>query len=535
MIPSFALKNVETKIIAVGAPCSATPPQNAGGFVHKTFCGRIRQRLVANQSGESAKIFGGMAPVSKGAINRAPTSRNDGCNIVVALLVALHCASSLFVVPSLWAENLPPLPKGPLLLTSVTQEQLSPEYWINRLPDPNKPIKTPEQLKRFNEEIDAMIPERVDIFKLPAKQSGKQIRDQLEFEYTTVKGRILFGVDNKRISSSLFEENIKPLVQWSEVPNQVDVKWGVATRSTSVRALPTMVKMLEEIGDIEFDQLQFTLIKLWTPVAILHVSSDRKWCYLQAPYVRGWVWAGDIAIFPSREELRKLAKADDFLAVTGDDIPIFLDRSFKNRQLEASMGSILPLSGKTDTAYVVWMPLRRADGRVILRRSYVKLGSDVSRRFLTLTQANVIRQAFKLVGARYGWGGMYNGRDCSGFIHDVFLSLGVDMPRDSEQQAFVGTQLGHFEPFQDGAGKRQALRSGTPALTLLRMPLHLMLYLGEVNGQFYVIHSTWAERVSMTSDEKVRINQVVVSDLSLNGRSYVGSLFDRVISINEVN
>ena len=72
-------------------------------------------------------------------------------------------------------------------------------------------------------------------------------------------------------------------------------------------------------------------------------------------------------------------------------------------------------------------------------------------------------------------------------------------------------------------------------MTLIKMPSHMMLYLGEVNGQFYVIHSTWAERYSKDSDAKNRINQVVVSDLTLNGKSYLGSLFDRITAINEVN
>ena len=79
------------------------------------------------------------------------------------------------------------------------------------------------------------------------------------------------------------------------------------------------------------------------------------------------------------------------------------------------------------------------------------------------------------------------------------------------------------------------LRSAVPGITILRMPKHLMLYLGQINSQHYVIHSTWAERYSMTSDAKNRINQVVVSDLTLNGKSYLGSLFDRIISMNEIN
>jgi len=199
------------------------------------------------------------------------------------------------------------------------------------------------------------------------------------------------------------------------------------------------------------------------------------------------------------------------------------------------MGTLLPIAGKDELSFVIDMPIRGADGDAILRQYYVSRTSDVHEGFPAFSQRNIIRQAFKLLGARYGWCGMYNGRDCSGFTHDVFLSLGVDLPRDSDQQALVGTQLGHFEPHEGADQKTGALRVGTPAITLLKMPLHMMLYLGEVDGRHFVIHSTWAERISMTSDEKRRINQVIVSDLSLNANSYLGSLFDRTISINELN
>ncbi len=432
-------------------------------------------------------------------------------------------------------EELPPLPKGPLILTSIRPEQLTADYWINRLPNPDKLVKTPEELRKFNREITTTIQERVDIFRLKTERDGVSMRKLLEFEFKTVSNRFLFGANGKRILASLFNQEIKPLVASETVPKKINLKWGIATQATSVRALPTLVKMLEASDDIEFDQLQFTLIKLWTPVAILHESPNGKWYYIQAPYVRGWVLAKDIARTSTRGELKKLVEGDDFLVVTGESIPIYFDSDFAQFEYQPSMGTRLPLASIQEKHYVIWMPLRGSEGEVSLRKSYVSIQSDVSHGFLPLTQRNVIRQAFKLLGARYGWGGMYNGRDCSGFTHDVFLSVGVDMPRDSKQQAFVGTQLGHFPPHEGESEKIAALRSGLPGFTLLRMSLHMMLYLGEEDGNFYVIHSTWAERVSMTSDEKRRINQVVVSDMTLNGKSYLGPLFDRVISINEVN
>ena len=426
------------------------------------------------------------------------------------------------------------MPKGPLLLTSVKPEQFSPEYWIRRLSNPDRPLKTPEELQKMNENIHLAIKDCMDVFKMDLKKSGKSVRDQLELEYRVLKGRVLWGVDDARIPASIFEHDIKPLVQLEVVPDKIRIRWGAATQATSVRALPSDVKVLEKQGDIEFDQLQFTLIKLWTPVGVLHESADGQWFYIQAPYTRGWVKSRDIALFKTRDALKKMVKSPDFLVVTGESIPIFSTPELQHASQRPSMGTILPLAGKNENGFEIWMPHRESDSTVSIRKAYLGPKSDVTEGFLPYTQGNIIRQAFKLLGARYGWGGTYNGRDCSAFTHDIFLSLGIEMPRGSKDQTFAGTQINHFEPYEDDEGKIAAIRSATPGATLLRMPHHQMLYLGEENGNFYAIHCTWAERISMTSDEKNRINQVVVSDLTLNGNSYLGSLFDRIISVSEV-
>jgi hypothetical protein len=357
----------------------------------------------------------------------------------------------------------------------------------------------------------------------------------MDLEYRALAGRALFSVEGAKIAKEVFTQEIRPVMQIEKVSERIKVQWGAAVRQTSVRALPTEIRMLEKVGDIEFDQLQFSQIKLWTPVGIYHESKDGKWLYVQAPYIRGWVRSRDIAVFSSREDIQKKVKTGRFLVVTGESIPLYTDETFKKAYQRPSMGTILPLRRKLPKAYEVWLPTRRSGGSVLLKRAYVPLTSDVSSGFLPYTKRNILRQAFKLLGARYGWGGTYNGRDCSGFTHDIFLTLGAEMPRDSKGQGFIGTQIDHFEYKEDAERKRAALRASTPGLTLLRMPKHQMLYLGEINGQFYVIHCTWAERISMTDDNKRRINQVVVSDLNLNGNSYLGSLFDRIISISEIN
>jgi hypothetical protein len=452
----------------------------------------------------------------------------------------LFLFAALFIFSAAYADDeLPPLPKGPLLLTSATPAMQSAEYWINRIPGAEKPIKTIDQMKHFNDEIKSMVPENYDVLKIEKIRPGNAVKDQLNLEYDTLLNRKLFDANDKVVPRSFFELEIKPVMQIDQVPSKIKVKWGVATRATSVRAVPTTVKMIEGKGDIEFDQLQFSLIKLWTPVAVYHSSSDGKWFYVQAPYVRGWVKAKDIALFSDREELKTRLKTGIPLVVTGESVRVFREATLKEVLQRPSMGTVIPMatSKSAEGAYPVWIPYRKDDGSAKLAKCYISRKSDVTKGYPVYSQANVIRQAFKLLSARYGWGGMYNGRDCSGFTHDVFLSMGVDLPRDSKQQAMVGTQLGYFRPFQDDEARKATLKSARPGITLLKLPKHQMIYLGTVNGQFYVIHSTWAERTGedRLADEKNRINQVVVSDLELNGRSWVGSLGDRIISINEVD
>ena len=436
-------------------------------------------------------------------------------------------------------DELPPLPKGPMILTSATPAMQSPEYWIRKITDAEKPIKTIEQVKHFNDEIKHMVPENIDVLKIEKVRPGSAVKDQLSLEYSTLMNRKLFDSKDKVVPKSLFELEMKPLMQVDQVPSKIKVKYGVVTRATPARAIPTMMEMIEGKGDVEFDQLQFSLIKLWTPVAVYHSSSDGKWLYVQAPYVRGWVKARDIALFPDREELKTRLKTGVPIVVTGESVRVFSDATLKEVLQRPSMGTVIPMSTSksAEGAYPVWMPVRKENGSAKLVKCYISRKSDVTKGFPVYSQANVIRQAFKLLGARYGWGGMYDGRDCSGFTHDVFLSMGIDLPRDSKQQAMLGTQLGYFKPFQDDVERKAALRAARPGITLLKLPKHQMLYLGTVNGQFYVIHSTWAERTGQDrlTDEKNRINQVVVSDLELNGRSWVGSLGDRVLSINEVD
>ena len=118
----------------------------------------------------------------------------------------------------------------------------------------------------------------------------------------------------------------------------------------------------------------------------------------------------------------------------------------------------------------------------------------------------------------YGWGDMYGEQDCSRFLQMVFATVGIDLPRDSKNQAQVSNAAVDFDEKSDDNAKIAGLAKTPAANTLLAMKGHIMLYLGMVDGKPYAIHDTTVSSV----------DRVIVSDLSLGQGSKKGSLLRRL-------
>jgi hypothetical protein len=117
---------------------------------------------------------------------------------------------------------------------------------------------------------------------------------------------------------------------------------------------------------------------------------------------------------------------------------------------------------------------------------------------------------------------------------DIFASFGILMPRNSKLQARIGTELGPV----DGTTieeKKILLDRASPLSTVLRLPGHIMLYLGNDRGRYYVIHDIWGiQKAGEFGPVMERIGKVVVSDLSLGSSGSNGSLFDRITDIRVI-
>jgi cell wall-associated NlpC family hydrolase len=175
-----------------------------------------------------------------------------------------------------------------------------------------------------------------------------------------------------------------------------------------------------------------------------------------------------------------------------------------------------PVNGQHPyTAHVIELPLRKPDGSLALAPALLQRNTDTAGAPLPLTRANLIRQAFRFLGERYGWGHSYDARDCSGFVSDVYRSMGVLMPRNTRDQAVSPAfDKRVFGPGDDHAARVAAARA-LEVGDLVYIPGHVMLAIGHVDGEPYVIHDTSGASLFDAEGqlERLHLNGVSVTPL----------------------
>jgi hypothetical protein len=105
----------------------------------------------------------------------------------------------------------------------------------------------------------------------------------------------------------------------------------------------------------------------------------------------------------------------------------------------------------------------------------------------TATPEGIERTARQFMGVPYLWGGTSaKGFDCSGFVKTVFRLHGIELPRDTDQQALVGAAV-TLDPQYTELRKGDLLFFGTPATSDgPERASHVAIYVGNLE----VIHAS---------------------------------------------
>lgn len=445
------------------------------------------------------------------------------------VLIAAFCLLSALA----WAEDIL-YTAAPAVLPGVTAEMQNAGFWIGRHPYPDKTIMLPSEINTFNQrtQADGLI---TDLVHFPEMLSGKEVRLEIERLASGLRGRTFFCKDGTTAGMNFFV----PLFSWMFAglgEHMAEVRYGFVTKTADERILPTDDPLYAKAGDVNFDELQNSGLTIGEPVLVLHATLNGKWFFVKDRIASGWVLAENMALSSRGDFLKQIdRRASSTGVVTSLHTSIYSDEGMRMFAGVVRMGTVFALKGSGAKAMEVAIPRRGGDGNVRFATAFISR-EDMSVGFLPLTPRIILTQAFKALHAPYGWGDMNGGQDCSRFLQMVFATTGVELPRNSGEQARVGVKLGAFTEGISLNDKADFLhQKAVSAITLLRLRGHIMLYLGEVARMPFVIHSTWSYRERTPEGDLPRyIGRVAVTGLDLGNGSSKGSLMKRIIDVRAV-
>ena len=454
----------------------------------------------------------------------------------IALLLALD-AGSLHA-----RENTAVLPVPAHGVIGVLEAHLTPEFWIARLPQPDRLILDHAAIAAQNARMQRLDPSMHDLRALPARLTRAQVAGWIQ----TVSVRPSserFDADGRPLPAATLDAIVDNLAL-DAIPQQEPTRYGLVVQRADLRTFPTDLRAFSIRGDTDIDRFQESALFPGTPVVIAHRSRDRDWLFVLSPDYAAWIQARHVAEGSGAQVFGHGDKTPYRIVTGAGERTVFTPLRPAVSQLRLDMGVRVPvLTGwpadqpvdgqHPYTAHVIELPLRAGDGTLQFVPALLPKRADSAEDYLPLTPANLIRQSFKFLGERYGWGHAFDGRDCSGFVAEVYRSTGVMLPRNtSDQAASPAMNRLAFTP-ADGRASRQAALRALQVGDLVYIPGHVMMVIGDIDGEPYVIHDTAG--INLRDDNgalrRVVLNGVSVSPLTPLQADAQWSYVDRITSI----
>lgn len=370
----------------------------------------------------------------------------------------------------------------------------SPSAWTSA--QGNTVLATPERIRAMNAQMDKAI-FGDSIQDLGATISGDKLTAYVN-AFTMDEDQYVQGAPLSHSFARQLVSDAKANIQPTNT-----VKYGVVVDRVDLRSFPTLQRAFDSASDREFDNWQETAVDPSTPVRVYHTNPQGNFIFVRTPHYRGWIPRNKVAITDAKT-WQTYANPASPAVVTGKLLSFKAGTDTHLYQ----MGTAIPTSNGN-----LLLPTRDHRGYLQIVPVKATYGADLHQGYLPYTTNNTIQMAFKHLGAPYGWGGMHNSVDCSAFVQDVYKTMGIQLPRNGDEQAqsFPGKSFYGMSHDQ----KLAYIRTAAPG-SLLFTPYHVMMLLGNKNGTPYMIHSLASYGVN-TGDGVVknRIMQVVVSKVDL--------------------
>lgn len=262
-------------------------------------------------------------------------------------------------------------------LPDVTPEMSDASYWADRQKGSRSVILTPEEIRACNQDTAAAEGTMVTDLKSAGTTFNGLERNKEVLASAESDAKYYFGWTYLGSSEKATWPEFEKLIRNCSDPKaaaSMRVRYGIAVNRTVLRVFPSDTPIWDDPADTDFDYESVSAVAVNDPILIYTTSADGKY----------------------------------YLARTEDRSP------FHN--------------------YVVYLPVRRADGSYEKQMALIPETAQVSVGYLPLTEENIAMVALNSLGDTYGWGGMMDVEDCSGMVRTVYSCFGVTISRNGNWQ-----------------------------------------------------------------------------------------------------
>ncbi len=473
-------------------------------------------------------------------------------------------AESLTQEPDLPTPTCTPVPTNTPTPTPVITDPYDGRFWTGKYVEDTELLLTKRQIREQNDKNFKTGGTKLAVLSERRMYTAGEILGMID-EYSLPSKKYL---DNKEFGTAdkdalLQARNLSALRE--NTTRTIVPEYGILVMNTDLRSFPTKKRLTSEAQG-RFDYLQETRLLIGEAVLVLHRSSDDAWCFVQAENYCGWI----------RESAIAYCGFDELCAVTealadverGQVAVVTKNGNYRigEQELYLRMGTrLLCADAESDTenagqttdgqsmlqilegvpvgeVVTIKLPCKDADGWLVWEEASVSAVDAEGDRgivngYLPYTGANVMQLAVWLLGSPYAWGDAPsfgadvlqagdNGMDCSSTVSAVLKCFGFVLPRNTGTQRKMDCEKTALSGMSDK--ERREVLDGLQGGELLYTSGHVMLYLGKVDGEYYVLHNTSTE--SRDDGGKDEFYCCVITTMSLGKTGQ--TIMERLLQIN---
>ncbi len=368
------------------------------------------------------------------------------------------------------------------LLTGCVVQNNSKEDDINKFLDNIKSdevILSREEIAIYNENIANKTDTLYDL-----NTYDKLSKDEIKNIINRYSMPVIPKYDGNKAISLVMTYEIEDNKNLLETDDLTTIPRGLVVNRSNLRSYPTNIHFFDKLNTHEFDRLQETEVPLNTPCLVIHESKDRLWYFIITPYYTGWIEKKNVG-FPREEDYRHFIENENYITITVDVI--------KKDGHILDMGSSFPLLEERNGDFIIEIPIVLKNK--IERKKISIPKNKATKKHLSYTPENVIKEALQYLKTPYSWGGLDYGIDCSGLIRNIYKVFGFNLPRNTFS---ASTSLEKSIDLSNMDNREKLLLFEEHIPCLLYKEGHVMLYI----GLDHIIHASSKEKEVTLTDLK---------------------------------